>query len=99
MGKWDLTVDEQRLAAVCARYGIARLFVFGSVNRGDAGGDSDIDILYELAPGARLGWNIEHLEDELSELFGRRVDLVSKRALHGQLRDAVLAEARPLYAA
>ena len=59
----------------------------------------DLDLLYELAPGARLGWEIEQLEVELGELFGRRVDLVSKRSLHRRLRSAVLAEARELYAA
>lgn len=92
-------VDEARLAAVCDRYGIAELKVFGSRVRGTARPDSDIDILYTLRPGRRLGWEIEQLADELAELFGRPVDLVSVRALHPLLRPSVLAEARPLYAA
>lgn len=92
-------MDEMRLAAVCARYGIARLMIFGSVARGTAEPSSDVDILYELQPGRRLGWEIEDLSDELSELFGRPVDLVSRVALHERLRAAVLAEAQPLYAA
>lgn len=58
-----------------------------------------MDILYELEPDARLGWDIEKLADELSELIGRPVDLVSRRALHERLRDEVLAEALLLYAA
>ncbi len=94
-----VTVDEARLAAVCARYGIARLMIFGSVARGTAVASSDVDVLYELQPGRRLGWEIEDLSDELSELFGRPVDLVSRAALHERLRAAVLAEAQPLYAA
>ena len=94
-----VTVDEARLAAVCARYGIARLMIFGSVARGTAEPSSDVDVLYELQPGRRLGWEIEDLSDELSELFGRAVDLVSRAALHERLRAAVLAEAQPLYAA
>ncbi len=94
-----LDLDMQRLADLCRRYGIARLDVFGSVGRGDATADSDIDLLYELAPGASLGWEIADVQDELSELFGRPVDLVSKRALHRELRPVVLAEARELYAA
>jgi len=94
-----VTVDEARLAAVCARYGIARLMIFGSVARGTAEPSSDVDVLYELQPGRRLGWEIEDLSDELSELFGRPVDLVSRAALHERLRAAVLAEAQPLYAA
>lgn len=92
-------VDEARLAAVCDRYGIAELKVFGSRVRGTARPDSDIDILYTLRPGRRLGWEIEQLADELAGLFGRQVDLVSVRALHPLLRPSVLAEARPLYAA
>lgn len=92
-------VDEVRLAAVCARYGIARLMTFGSVARGTADPSSDVDVLYDLQPGRRLGWEIEDLSDELSELFGRPVDLVSPAALHERLRAAVLAEAQPLYAA
>ena len=94
-----VTVDEVRLAAVCTRYGIARLMIFGSVARGTADPSSDVDVLYELQPGRRLGWEIEDLSDELSELFGRPVDLVSRAALHERLRAAVLAEAQPLYAA
>ena len=94
-----VTVDEARLAAVCARYGIARLMIFGSVARGTAGPSSDVDVLYELQPGRRLGWEIEDLSDELSELFERPVDLVSRAALHERLRAAVLAEAQSLYAA
>ena len=92
-------VDEARLAAVCDRYGIAELKVFGSRVRGTARPDSDIDFLYTLRPGRRLGWEIEQLTDELAELFGRQVDLVSVRALHPLLRPSVLAEARPLSAA
>jgi predicted nucleotidyltransferase len=92
-------VDKVRLALVCARYGIARLLVFGSMARGDAGPDSDVDILYELLPGRRLGWDIEDLSDELAEVFGRPVDLVSFVALNSRLREPVLAEARHLYAA
>lgn len=94
-----VSVDEEALAAVCRRYGVTRLDVFGSVGRGDARPDSDIDVLYELAPDARLGWRIEDLADELSASLGRRVDLVSRNALHQRLRDKVLSEARLLYAA
>jgi predicted nucleotidyltransferase len=77
-----LDVDMQRLDELCGRYGVARLEVFGSVARGDADASSDLDLLYELAPGAKLGWEIEDLQGELSRLFGRPVELVSKRALH-----------------
>jgi len=64
-------VDERRLAEICERYGIAELQVFGSSVRSSARPDSDIDILYMIMPGMRLGWEIEDLADELSDLFGR----------------------------
>jgi predicted nucleotidyltransferase len=92
-------VDRDRLADVCRRYGIASLAVFGSVARGVDTSSSDLDLLYELRSGARLGWEIDDLVDELSEIFGRPVDLVSRVALHPLLADTVLGEARPLYAA
>lgn len=94
-----LEVDLERIAEICQRYGVARLEVFGSVARGRERPDSDIDVLYDLVPGGRLGWEIESLADELSAVLGRPVDLVSRRALHKRLREAVLAEARLLYAA
>lgn len=97
-GDWR-DVDVARLDAVCMRYGIAALEVFGSAARGEAGPDSDVDLLYDLRPGARLGWEIDDLADELSVLFGRPVDLVSRRAIHPRLRDRILHDARPLYAA
>lgn len=94
-----LDVDIEQLREICSRYGVSRLEVFGSTSRSEATSGSDIDLLYELAPGARLGWNIETLADELSVLFGRPVDLVSRTSLHERLRDQVLGEARLLYAA
>ena len=94
-----LVVDADRLAQVCRRYGIDKLYVFGSVSRGEAADSSDVDVLYELLPGSQLGWEIEDLSDELTELLGRPVDLVSAQALHERLRDPVLADARLLYAA
>ena len=58
----------------------------------------DIDILYAIMPGMRLGWEIEDLADELSDLLGHQVDLVSRRALLPLLRPGVLAEAGSPYA-
>ena len=92
-----LEIDVDRLDELCRRYGIARLEIFGSVARGEPDDGSDIDLLYELAPEARLGWEIIDLEDKLADLFSRSVDLVSKHALHKMLRSSVLAEARLLY--
>jgi predicted nucleotidyltransferase len=94
-----IDVDEAKLAEICRRYGIAELAVFGSVARGTSRPGSDVDLLYVLAPEARIGWEIEQLADELATVFGRPVDLVSKRHLHRLIRDDVLAGAEVLYAA
>ena len=69
--------------------------IFGSVARGDAGPESDVDILVELEPGRGL---LDHaaLMLDLSDLLGCKVDVVSDRALHWYIRDRVLAEAVPL---
>lgn len=95
----SLAVDRARLAEICSRYGIAELYVFGSTVRGEDTPASDVDLLYVLAPSTRLGFALTDLEDELGDLFGRPVDLVSKRSLHPAIRDDVLAEARRLHPA
>lgn len=92
-------VDPDRLRDVCERYGVASLEVFGSVARGEDHLDSDLDLLYVLKPGTRMGFRRFDLEDELSALFGRRVDLVARRSINKYLREQVLADAQPLYAA
>jgi predicted nucleotidyltransferase len=88
-----------RLAELCRRYGIAELAVFGSVARGDAGPDSDVDLLYVRVPGNDLGMAYFDLQDDLERLFGHSVDLVAKEGLHRVIRDQVLADAQVLYAA
>jgi predicted nucleotidyltransferase len=52
-----------------------------------------------LKPGARLGFRLFDLEDELAEIFGRPVDLVARNSINKYIREQVLADARPLYAA
>jgi hypothetical protein len=95
----DPDFDREALDGLCRRYGIATLWVFGSVARGTEGDASDLDLLYELQPGAHLGWEITDLRDELAQLFGRPVDLVSRRSIHPLVRDSVLREARTVHAA
>lgn len=92
-------VDPERLREVCERYGVASLEVFGSVARGEHQPDSDVDLLYVLKPDARLGFKLFDLEDELATLFGRPVDLVARKAVNKYIREQVLADAQPLYAA
>jgi predicted nucleotidyltransferase len=101
-GATRVTLDEitvLRLAELCQKYGIAELSVFGSVARGDARPDSDVDLLYVRVPGNDLGMSYFALQDDLEKLFGRPVDLVPKEGLHRVIRDQVLADAQVLYAA
>jgi uncharacterized protein len=99
-----VTLDEiralgLRLAELCEKYGIAELSVFGSVARGDARPDSDVDLLYVRVPGNDLGMSYFLLQEDLEKLFGPPVDLVSEDSLHRVIRDEVLADAQVLYAA
>ncbi|MDN5790278.1 MAG: nucleotidyltransferase family protein [Micrococcales bacterium] len=94
-----MEVDRDRLRDVCERYGVASLEVFGSVARGENRIDSDVDLLYVLKPDTRLGFRLFDLEDELAGLFGRPVDLVARKSINKYIREQILADAQPLYAA
>lgn len=89
-----------KIAELCRRHHIRRLSLFGSVLRDDFRPDSDVDVLVEFEREKTPGFGIIGIERELSEIFGgRRVDLVTKNALHRLIRDRVLAAAQELYAA
>ncbi len=95
-----IEVADDALSRVCARYKVRSLALFGSSARGDYHQGSDVDVLVEFAPGAQVGLlALGALQRELSGLVGARVDLVPVGGLHPGLRQQVLAEARPLYAA
>ena len=95
----SVAVEANRLREVCERYGVASLEVFGSVARNEDRPDSDVDLLYVLKPDTRLGFKLFDLEDELSALFGRPVDLIARTSVNKYIRQQVLADAQPLYAA
>lgn len=96
----NINIPENELADLCRRYYVRELAVFGSVLRHDFRDDSDIDILVEFEPGAPIGL-IEYvrLQNELTELLGRSVDLVEKRGLKRFLRDSVVESALTICAA
>src|SRR5213083_2315312 len=88
-----------QLAEFCRRHRIRRLSLFGSVLRDDFRPDSDVDVLVEFEPGARVGLiRLAGMELELSELLGRSVDLRTAADLSEQFRSGVVAAAEPLYA-
>ena len=87
-----LTDEVRRLGE---RYGIRNIRVFGSFARGDARPESDLDLLVEYVPG-ESGFAFVHFCQEVEELLGRRVDVVTEDSLHPLIRDKVLAQAVPL---
>lgn len=88
-----------QLRALCDKYDIAELSVFGSVARGTDGPDSDVDLLYVLKPGSPMGLEFFGFRDELEQLLGRPVDVVSKNGLNWIVRGRVLDDAKVLCAA
>jgi predicted nucleotidyltransferase len=96
----DTQVDLPSLSEVCRRYGVKELALFGSAVRGEMRPESDLDIMVEFEPGARIGLiKFESLVEELESLAGRRVDLVTKRGLKPWVRPQALKDARVIYAA
>ncbi len=95
MSTEDLKARRERILGIAARHGARNVRVFGSVARGDAGPDSDVDFLVEMDADRSL---LDHvgLVQDLEDFLGRKVDVVSERALHWFIRDRVLAEAVPL---
>jgi predicted nucleotidyltransferase len=84
-----------QVRALGARHGVRRIRVFGSVARGEARPDSDIDLLVEYQPG-HGGFAFVEFCEGVERLLGRRVDVVTERSLHPLVRDRVLAQAVPL---
>ena len=92
-----IDIPGAEIQAFCRRNHIRRLALFGSVLRDDFGPDSDVDILVEFEPGTRVGLRFFGMEQELSDLLGRKVDLNTPGFLSEYYRDEVLAEAEALY--
>lgn len=92
-----LGVEVPEIAALCDHYRIRKLSFFGSVLRDDFHQDSDIDILVEFEPGQTPGFAFIMLQDGLSALLGRQVDLNTSQCLSRYFRDRVLSEAAVIY--
>jgi predicted nucleotidyltransferase len=92
----DLHAKTQEITSLAKRYGARRIRVFGSVARGEETLDSDIDILVDFPKGYDLFEQRLPLCEKLSELTGRKIDLIPEHELNRHLRDAVLKEAKEI---
>lgn len=94
-----LAFDRAKLAEFCRRHHIVSLALFGSVLRDDFGPESDVDVLVEFEQGHVPGLAFFDMQEELSDLLGRKVDLNTPGFLSPYFRDEVLEEAEVQYAA
>ena len=94
----NLRIPKDRIADFCRRHHIRRLSVFGSALRDDFSPDSDVDVLVEFDEGHEPGFAFFDVQDELSDLLGRKVDLHTPGFLSRYFRDDVLKEAEVQYA-
>jgi predicted nucleotidyltransferase len=99
MAQCHVQVASDQIKDFCKKHGIQKLSFFGSVLRDDFGPDSDVDILVEFVPGTRVGFiRLAGMEQELSVLIGRKVDLRTPAELSRYFRDDVLRTAKVEYA-
>jgi hypothetical protein len=92
-----IDLPQEQIDEFCRRHHIRRLAFFGSVLRDDFTPSSDVDVLVEFEPGKTPGFAFFSMEEELSRILGRRVDLNTPNSLSKYFRDEVLAEAEELY--
>ena len=90
-----LKEKRQDILRIAAQHGAYNVRVFGSVVRGDASPDSDVDFLVEVGP-VHSSWFPAGFVVDLESLLGRKVDVVTPEALHWYIRDRVLKEALAL---
>jgi len=99
MKQHGIEIPQEKIAEFCQRHHIRKLSLFGSILRDDFAPDSDIDVLVEFEPGHVPGLAFFGMEEELSRLLGRKVDLNTTGFLSPYFRDQVRAEAEVQYAA
>ena len=85
----------EELRRLAQRHGARSVQVFGSAARGQARADSDLDLLVDLAPGGSL-LDLIAIEQDATEILGRKVDVVTLDSVSPYLRERILGEAVPL---
>jgi predicted nucleotidyltransferase len=92
-----IALSRSWIAEFCRRHHVRSFALFGSILRDDFGPESDVDVLVEFEPGKTPGLAFFGMQDELSERFGRQVDLNTPQCLSKYFRAEVVAGALPLY--
>jgi len=100
----NLDLPRDRIAALCRKWQIVELSLFGSVLREDFGPESDVDVLVEFDASARVSsFDLLDVRDELADLIGRPVDILTRRSVerssNAWKRAAILGHAHRVYAA
>jgi len=97
----SLSFDDGKLSAICHKWKIAELSLFGSALREDFGLDSDVDLVVKFEPDSHWSlWDFYALQEELEELFGRDVDLVEVEGIVNPIRRRnILNSLQVVYAA
>lgn len=100
--KAHMDIPKEEVAAFCRRWQIKELALFGSALRDDFRPDSDVDVLVQFDPEARHTlFDMVFMQEELQRIFGREVDLVSRRGIETSRnyirRRAILESAEVIY--
>ena len=91
-------IDRSKIVELCRSHGAQKVSLFGSFVRGEAGPDSDIDLIVVFSnPTGFLA--LVHLERKLTEAMGRKVDLLTEQAISPHLRDQIHSEQQVIYEA
>jgi predicted nucleotidyltransferase len=104
MNKVQIKIPKEKVAEFCKRWNVSEFAIFGSALRGDFGPESDLDVLISFQPQAHVTlFDMVRMQDELKAIFGREVDLISKRGVENSRnylrRKAILESAQVIHVA
>jgi predicted nucleotidyltransferase len=97
MREYPIPIPLDAIAEFCRRNHIRKLSLFGSVLRDDFGPESDVDVLVEFEEGKTPGLQLIDMMDELAEMLGREVDLVTPGFFRGAFKERILASSEVIY--
>jgi predicted nucleotidyltransferase len=100
MSRLKINIPQDKIAEFCRRNHILKLSVFGSALREDFDTESDVDVLVELNPGARIGMiRLAAMELEMSRLIGRKVDLNTPGFINPTFQKQIISDSEVQYEA